>query len=72
MKYVRLNDPSMKYQRFTPNGCRDIGIRKFEFVAKTPLHNIVKLLVRRCDFVALMLCTSRRKAKLSAVTLLKL
>ena len=36
-EYVRLNNPSLKYQRFTPSGCRarDIGIRKFEFVAKT-------------------------------------
>ena len=28
----RLNNPSLKYQSFTPTGCR--GIRKFEFVAK--------------------------------------
>ena len=35
MNYVRLNNPSLKYQRFTPSGCRDIGNRKFEFVAKT-------------------------------------
>ena len=26
---------SFKYQRRTPSGCKDIGIRKFEFVAKT-------------------------------------
>ena len=26
---------SFKYKRFTPSGCEDIGIRKFEFVAKT-------------------------------------
>ena len=25
----------MKYQRFTPSGCIDIGIRKFDFVVKT-------------------------------------
>ena len=25
----------MKYQRFAPSGCKDIGIRRFEFVAKT-------------------------------------
>jgi len=25
----------LKYQRFTPSGCKDIGARKFEFVAKT-------------------------------------
>ena len=25
----------MKYQRFAPSGCKDIGIRRFKFVAKT-------------------------------------
>ena len=25
----------MKYQRFAPSGCKDIGIRRFEFLAKT-------------------------------------
>ena len=25
----------MKNQRFVPSGCKDIGIRKFEFVGKT-------------------------------------
>ena len=35
MNYVRLSNPSLKYLRFTPSGCRDIGLRKFEFVAKT-------------------------------------
>ena len=32
---VRPNNPSLKYQRFIPTGCRDIEIRKFEVVAKT-------------------------------------
>ena len=27
----------MKYLRFSPTGCKDIGISKFEFVAKTQL-----------------------------------
>ena len=26
---------SLKYQRFTPTGCKDIGIRKFESLATT-------------------------------------
>jgi len=26
---------SLKYQRFTPSGCKDKEIRNFEFVAKT-------------------------------------
>jgi len=25
----------LKYHRFTPSGCKDIGMRKYEFVAKT-------------------------------------
>ena len=35
MNYVGSDSESSKYQRFTPSGCRDIGIIKFEFVAKT-------------------------------------
>ena len=32
---VRSNILNLKYQRITPLGCKDIKIRKFEFVAKT-------------------------------------
>ena len=28
----RSNNQSLKYQRFTPTSCKDIGIRKFELV----------------------------------------
>ena len=35
MNSVRSNSLSLKYQGFSPSGCQDIGIRKFEFVAKT-------------------------------------
>ena len=28
---VRANNLSLKYERFTPAGCKDIGIRKVEF-----------------------------------------
>ena len=31
INYVRLKNLSLKYQRFTASGCKDIGIRKFEF-----------------------------------------
>ena len=31
----RSNSQSLKYQRFTPSGCKDIGIRKCKFVAIT-------------------------------------
>ena len=30
---VRSNNVSLKYQRPTTSGCKDIGIRKFEFVS---------------------------------------
>ena len=32
---VTSNNMSLKYQRFTPSGCKDKGIKKYEFVAKT-------------------------------------
>jgi len=35
MNSVRSNNLSLKYQVFTPSGLQDIGIIKFEFVAKT-------------------------------------
>jgi len=34
MNSVRSNILSLKYHRFTPFSCKDIGIRKFEFMAK--------------------------------------
>ena len=35
MTFVRSNNISLKYQRFTTLGSKDIGIRKSEFVAKS-------------------------------------
>ena len=32
-----MSNISLKYQRFTLSGCQDIGIRTFEFVAKTQI-----------------------------------
>ena len=37
MDSVILNNLSLKYQRFAPSGLLDIGISKFEFVAKTQI-----------------------------------
>ena len=37
LKSVRKIVVSLKYKRFTPSGCKDIGIRKFKFVADTRL-----------------------------------
>ena len=35
MNCVRSNNLSLKYQRFIPSGCKGIGSRKLEFMAKT-------------------------------------
>ena len=35
MKSVRSNNQILKYQRFTPLGCKDIGLRKLELDTKT-------------------------------------
>ena len=41
MNSVRSNNLSLKYQMFIPSSRKDIGIRKFEFVAQTQFnHNI--------------------------------
>ena len=32
---VRSNNLSVKWQRFKPSGCKDIGIAKFECLAKS-------------------------------------
>ena len=34
----RSNSLSLKYQRFTLSGCEAIGVRQFEFVAKTEFN----------------------------------
>ena len=35
MNSDRSNHLKLKYQRFTPTGCKDTGIEKFELDAKT-------------------------------------
>ena len=40
----RSKSLSLKYQRFTPSGCKDIGDRKFKFVAKTQFQIDVEIL----------------------------
>ena len=55
MDSVRLSSLSMKYQRFTLSGFEDMGIRKFEFVAKTQfLHHCYNFLatVRSCSLIS--------------------
>ena len=42
---VRLNNLSLKYQKFILSGCKDIGTEKFEFVTKTEfLSQLLKYL----------------------------
>ena len=45
MNAVRLSNLSMKYQRLTLSGCKDIGITKIEFVAKTQFQLILIQLI---------------------------
>ena len=40
---------SLQYYRSTPQGCKDIGVRKYEFVVKTPLRNVL-LGFTMCNF----------------------
>ena len=51
INYARADSLGLKYQRSTPSGCRDLGIRKLEFVAGTQLlqnfcHNL--WILNRC------------------------
>ena len=41
---VRSNNLSLKYQRFTPSDCKDVLVRKFEFVAKTQFPSNISIL----------------------------
>ena len=63
MNSVRSNSLRLKYQRFIPSGCKDIVIRKVEFVAKTKfLCDIESILIvlklaRRVFFIRLAIVT---------------
>ena len=58
MNSVGSNNVSLKYQRPTPFGCKDIGIRKFEFVAKTqflyPRNIQLRFKMKFLEFVFLL------------------
>ena len=47
MNTVRSNNLSLKYQRFSSSGWNDIGIRKFDFVAKSQF--LCNLLILKID-----------------------
>ena len=49
LKTIRSNRiHSLKYLRFTTLGCKDIGIRKSEFVAKTQFLFVIMQHIWRC------------------------
>ena len=43
MNPIRSNNVSLKYQRLTLYGCKDIGFTKTEFVAKTQFLSQLKI-----------------------------
>ena len=45
MNSVRSKCLSLKYNMFTPSGCKDIGIRKFDCVVKTQFLSLVTAVV---------------------------
>ena len=49
---VRLTKLSLKYPRFTKSDCKDIGIRKFKFVAKAPFlwHSAIRAFVFNIEY----------------------
>ena len=52
MYSVRSNTLCWKYQRFTPPGCKDRGIRAFKFLAKTQfLYTTLLVHTRLCESV---------------------
>jgi len=65
MNSIRPNYPSLKYNRFILSGWKDIGIKKFKFVTKTPFlckfekidiffsksSYIVKMIEKKCPQV---------------------
>ena len=60
MNYVRSNSLSLKYQGLPPSGCQDIGINKFEFVAKTQFLYCSKIMPGKNMFnwvIFLLICS---------------
>ena len=40
IKTIKSNSLCLKYQRFTPSGCKDLGITIFDFATLTQFLNI--------------------------------
>ena len=61
MDSIRSNNLSLKYQRFTPSGCTNIGIRKLS------LWQNSFFLTKKCDFLtSLMTLKVKNLSKMSA------
>ena len=43
MNSVRSKYSRLKHQRFMPSGCKNIGIRNFEYMTKTPFLYLVDI-----------------------------
>ena len=57
--FVRSNNLSLKYQKFTPLVCKDIGIGKFEFVAIDSILFKRKLLSYELDYMMCIKVSTR-------------
>ena len=51
MNSVKSDSLSLKYYRFMPSGCKDVGIRKFDIEAKTQFLFSRKL--HKLQFIAI-------------------
>ena len=48
MNSYRSTNQSLKYQRFAPSGCKNIGIQRFEFVAKSQFLSQITRAFEKC------------------------
>ena len=59
MNSVRSDSPTLILQRFTPSGCKDTGIKKFEFfVQKLNFLLTIKLIENNYVLSAIRIITS--------------
>ena len=50
MNSVRSTSQSLNYQKFTPSGCKDIGLTKYEFVEKTQFFLFKSVSINNYNF----------------------
>ncbi len=67
MNAIRSNNVSLKYQRFTPYGCKDIGFTNTEFVAKTQfqigqgIHKLNRTYQKQTEITTLYITSLRTR-----------